>query len=67
MGIGPTVSQFIFWFKHDYLWMLEHCLNQLMLNSGCLRLLLKSAATRKNVLLFKSYKFQYFDSCCSKI
>ena len=28
MGIGPTVSQFIFWFKHDCLWMLKHCLNQ---------------------------------------
>ena len=27
----------------------------------------KFEITRKNVLLFKPYKFQYFDSCCSKI
>ena len=98
MGIGPTVSQFIFWFKHDCLWMLKHCLNQFWkknvgsplrffgcgfftlklqdycFNSICVWFvstayakLRKFEITRKNVLLFKPYKFQYFDSCCSKI
>ena len=99
MGIGLTVSQFIFWFKHDCLRMLEHCLNQfwkkmqgaiwdfqlwilyfeviykmLVSTSFVFDLLVQAYAklrkfeiTRKNVLLFKPYKFQYFDSCCSKI